>query len=242
MEWTDDAVILGARRHGETSLVVEVMTRHHGRHLGLVRGGRSTRQRAVMQAGNGVAVTWRARLDEHLGLFQIEPVTLRAGRLIETATALYALTHLTGLLRLLPERDPHEGLFEALEVVLDHLDTPTIAAPLLARVELQLLAELGFGLDLATCAVSGSTQELVFVSPKSGRAVSRQAGSAYADRLLALPAFVREGFLGDTIAGSDIAAAFALTGHFLARHVYEPRGLPLPDSRALFLAALARGV
>jgi DNA repair protein RecO (recombination protein O) len=240
MEWTDDAVILGARRHGETSLVVEVMTRGHGRHLGLVRGGRSARHRAVMQAGNSVAVTWRARLDEHLGLFQIEPVTLRAGRLIETGSALYALTHLAGLLRLLPERDPHEGLFEALGVVLDHLDSPAIAAPLLVRFEVQLLAELGFGLDLATCAVTGGTQELVFVSPKSGRAVSRQAGAAYADRLLPLPAFVREGFLGDTIPGGEIAAAFALTGHFLTRHVYEPRGLAMPDSRAAFLSNLAR--
>lgn len=240
MQWTDQAVILGARKHGESSVIVEAMTRGHGRHLGLVRGGRSARMSALIQPGNIVDLTWRARLDEHLGLFSIEANDLKAGLFLEQAASLFGLGHLAGLLRLLAEREPHPGLYQAMLVVLEHLDEPNIAAPLLVRFELALLAELGFGLDLSACAVSGGTQELVFVSPKSGRAVSRQAGSAYADRLLALPAFVRDGFLGDSISAGEIVAGFALTGHFLLRDVYEPRGMNAPDERASFVSSVLK--
>jgi DNA repair protein RecO (recombination protein O) len=125
-------------------------------------------------------------------------------------------------------------------VLLDHLGEPAIAAPLMVRFELRLLRELGFGLDLASCAVTGATQELVHVSPKSGRAVSRAAGEPYADRLLPLPAFVRDGFLGAEVTGAEIAQGFRLTGHFLMRDVYEPRGLALPDERAVFVEAASR--
>lgn len=242
MEWTDEAVILGARRHGESSVILEAMTRRHGRHLGLLRGGRSSRMRAVIQPGNGVTLVWRARLDEHLGQFGVEAAELRAGRFLEKAASLFGLGHLAALLRLLPERDPHEGLFEALLVVLDHLEEPSLAAPLMVRFELAILSELGFGLDLSACAVTGATQELVFVSPKSGRAVSAKAGEAYADRLLALPAFVRDGFMGESVTPAQVAAGFSLTGHFLRRDVYEPRGVSQPDERAAFIAAaLGRG-
>jgi DNA repair protein RecO (recombination protein O) len=238
MEWTDEAVILGARRHGESSVIVEAMTRGHGRHLGLVRGGRSRRMSALIQPGNGVTLTWRARLDDHLGQFAIEGTELRAGRFLDDAASLFGLGHLAGLLRLLPERDPHEGLYHALLVVLEHLDSPDVAAALMVRFELALLADLGFGLDLSACAVSGATQDLVFVSPKSGRAVSARAGEAYAARLLALPAFVSDRFMGDHVTSEQIAAGFALTGHFLRRNIYEPRGLVPPDERASFLAAV----
>ncbi len=240
MEWSDEGVILGVKRHGESSVILEAMTRGHGRHLGLVRGGRSARLRAVLQPGNEVALTWRARLDEHLGLFAVEGRDLRAGRLMARAASLYGLTHLAGLIRLLPERDPHEGLYDALRVVLEHLEEPAVAAALVIRFELEMLRELGFGLDLSACAVTGATQELVHVSPKSGRAVSAQAGAPYADRLLALPRFVRDGYALDGIGATELAAGFALTGHFLRRHIYEPRGLGPPDERAAFIAAVAR--
>jgi DNA repair protein RecO (recombination protein O) len=240
MQWTDEAVILGARKHGESSVIVETMTREHGRHLGLVRGGRSVRMSALLQPGNIVDVTWRARLDEHLGQLSLEANDLRAGRFLDHAASLFALGHLAGLIRLLAEREPHPGLYRALVVMLEHLDAPEIAAPLVVRFELALLAELGFGLDLSSCAVTGATQELIHVSPKSGRAVSRQAGAPYADRLLALPAFVRDGFLGDTITIDEIIAGFRLTGHFLARDVYQARGLPVPAERESFLAVLQK--
>jgi DNA repair protein RecO (recombination protein O) len=241
MEWTDDAVILGLRRHGEGSLILEAMTRAHGRHLGLVRAGRSGRLAAALQAGNSLAVTWRARLDEHLGAYQVEPTVMRAGHLMGSGAALYGLTHLCGLARLLPEREPHEGIHDALCVALDHLDSTALSGPLIVRFELAILAELGFGLDLSECAATGATQELVYVSPKSGRAVSAKAGAPYADRLLRLPPFVMDGFLGDSVSAAELADGFRLTGLFLDRHIYEPRGLRAPDERAALIAALMRG-
>ncbi|MCX7341670.1 MAG: DNA repair protein RecO [Hyphomicrobiales bacterium] len=237
MEWTDDGIILGGKRHGENSVILEVLTRQHGRHLGLVLGGRSARLSSVLQPGNGAVVTWRARLDEHLGQFRVEATHLRAGHLIDAAASLYGLSHLAGLIRLLPERDPYERLYDALQVVIEHLDAPRIAAPLIVRFELALLAELGFGIDLSACAVTGATQELVYVSPRSGRAVSARAGADYADRLLPLPAFARDGFLGDSITPAQLEQGFTLTGHFLARHVYGPRGIETPPERARFITA-----
>lgn len=237
MEWSDEAVIIGVRRHGESAAIVEAMTRAHGRHLGIVLGGRSERLRPLLQPGNGVSVRWRARLDEHLGNFQLEPLAMRAGRLMERAASLYGLTYAASLLRLLPERDPHEALYEATCVLVDHLDTPEVAAPLMVRFEMAMLTELGFGLDLSACAATGATQELIYVSPRSGRAVSARAGAPYADRLLPLPAFVRGGFDGDTAPAEDVRAGFRLTGHFLEGHVFEPRGQPMPDERAAFLSA-----
>ena len=239
MEWRDDGIILGVRRHGETAAIVEAMTRGHGRHLGLVRGGRSQRQQPVLQPGNHVELTWRARLDEHLGHFQIEPLALNAGRLIGSALAVYGLQLVAALLRLVPERDPHPRLFEALGVVLDHLDQPLLAAELVARFELLVLEEIGFGLDLSACAATGRADDLAYVSPKSGRAVSRAAGAPWADRLLPLPAFL-DLSIGQRADRDAIAAAFRLSGHFLARHVWEPRGLREPEARVSFVAAVLR--
>jgi DNA repair protein RecO (recombination protein O) len=237
MEWTDEAIVLGMRRHGEANAILEVMTRTHGRHLGLVRGGAGSRMRPILQPGNGVRATWRARLDEHLGHFTIEGMQLRAGAFMIAAHAAYGITHLAALCRLLPERDPHEAVHEALQAVLDHLDNRVLAAALVARFELAMLGELGFGLDLDQCAATGALAELIYVSPKSGRAVSRAAGEPWQDRLLRLPAFLREE--GQPALG-DVAAAFALTGFFLARHVLEPRGAALPDARERFIAAVLR--
>ena len=179
MQWTDEGIIIGTRRHGETSLIVELMTPAHGRHLGLVRGGRSRRLQPILQPGNSVAATWRARLDEHLGTYTVEPTTQRASRLIEGAAGLYGIQMLAGLLRLLPERDPHPRLYEGLASILDWFDEPLVAGALIVRFELKLLDDLGFGLDLERCAATGSNDDLAYVSPKSGRAVSRSAGDAY---------------------------------------------------------------
>lgn len=240
MEWTDEGVILGTRRHGETSLIVELMTLAHGRHLGLVRGGRSRKRQPVLQPGNSVAAAWRARLNEHLGHFSVEGTTLRAAQLMESATGLYGIQVVAGMLRLLPEREPHRQLYEGLLAILDWLDEPITAGAVLARFEARILKELGFGLDLDRCAATGNTDELVYVSPKTGRAVSRGAGEPYNDRLLTLPGFMIESGETQSPSAADILAGFRLTGYFLARHVYEPRGIEAPAARERFLALLAR--
>jgi DNA repair protein RecO (recombination protein O) len=238
MEWRDEGIVVGVRRHGETSVLLELMTREHGRHLGLVRGGRSSRLQPVLQAGNGVEAVWRARLHDQLGTYTVEATRLRAAELMPSAAALYGLGHLGQLVRLLPERDPHPGLYEALEIVLGSFGELRAAAALIIRFELALLADLGVGLDLAACAVTGRREDLAYVSPKSGRAVSRQAAEPWLDRLLALPPFLHEGQGRAWPSRDDIARGFALTGHFLNRNVYEARGLPPPETRAAFIAAV----
>lgn len=238
MEWTDQGIILATRRHGETSLILELMTAAHGRHLGLVRGGRSRRQQPFLQPGNSVEVKWRARLHEHLGNFTIEPTAQRASRLMEGPTGIYGLQLLAALLRLLPERDPHPMLYGALEAILDALDGPMTGAELLVRFELALLNELGFGLDLASCAATGSNDALAYVSPRTGRAVSEAAGAPYRTRLLRLPPFLAGDRSVRPVGGADLRDAFALTGYFLHRHVFEPRGLEHPPARARFIAMI----
>jgi DNA repair protein RecO (recombination protein O) len=242
MQWSEEGIVLGVRRHGETSAIAELMTRQRGRHLGLVRGGAGPRLQAVLQPGNRVAATWRARLDEHLGNYTVEGVRLRAGALLSRPHALYGVVHLAALARLLPERDPHPAVHDSLDAILDHIADPRLAGVLVARFEVLMLAELGFGLDLDTCAVTGTAADLVYVSPKSGRAVSRAAGAPWHDRLLPLPAVLAgEAPVGTVAAtGEALAQAFRTTGYFLGRHVFEPRGLPLPDARAHFVAALTR--
>ena len=157
MEWRDEGLIIGVRRHGEGSAIVEALTRAHGRHLGLVRGGRSARLRATLQPGNTIGLVWRARLDEHLGSFAVEPLSLRAGRLMASALALAGINYVAALVRVLPERDPHEAVYEAASVIAEALDDGALAPTLLARFEAQILAECGFRLDLSHCAATGAT-------------------------------------------------------------------------------------
>ena len=237
MEWRDEGIVIGVRRHGESSTILEAMTRGHGRHLGLVRGGRSPRLQSALQPGNSLGLVWRARLDEHLGAYAVEPLALRAGRLIASGLALSGIVYLGSLLRLLPERDPHESLFEALELIADRLDDPDLAPALVARFEAQVLAECGFALDLERCAATGVREDLIYVSPKSGRAVSAAAGAPYRERLLPLPGFLRPGAAASAPTSAEIADAFRLTGFFLLRDLFAPRGQPLPDARRAFLAA-----
>jgi DNA repair protein RecO (recombination protein O) len=239
MEWTDEGIVLGVRRHGEANAILEVMTHGHGRHLGLVRGGAGTRMRPVLQPGNVVRATWRARLDEHLGHYVVEGLQLRAAALFQIAHALYGVTHLAALCRLLPERDPHPLVHADLAAVLDRIDDPVAVAVSVARFELKLLAELGFGLDLDRCAATGEAGDLGYVSPKSGRAVSRKAGEPWHDRLLPLPAFLLDDVPARPTAG-ELAEGFAVTGFFLGRYVLEPRGLRSPEARERFIAAAMR--
>jgi DNA repair protein RecO (recombination protein O) len=241
MEWRDQGIVLGIKRHGETSVIAEVMTHARGRHLGLVRNGRSRTMLPVLQPGNLLDLTWRARLDEHLGNFTAEPVSYRAATLMEHAASLHGVQALAALLRLLPERDPHPHLFDMLNVVLDHLADASGAGELFVRFELAVLNDLGFGLDLAECAATGTREDLTFVSPKSGRAVSRQAGLPYEDKLFHLPEFLKEGSR-KAATRENLAEAFRMTRFFLDRHVYEPRGLEPVAARDGFIRAVLDGL
>ena len=251
MEWTDEGIVIGVRRHGESSAIAELLTREHGRHLGLVRGGAGSRMRPLLQPGNSVRAVWRARLDEHLGTYAIEGLRLRAAALLEASHGAYGVTHLASLARLLPERDPHEDIFALLEHSLDDFADIRGAAVHLVRFELAMLAELGFGLDLEHCAATGEARNLIYVSPKSGCAVSRAAGEPWRDRLLRLPPFLRQGeddsggrsdqdLSDQCLSNQDLLDGFQLTGHFLLRHVLEPRGQSHSDARAGFINALTR--
>ncbi|HXX04865.1 MAG TPA: DNA repair protein RecO [Xanthobacteraceae bacterium] len=236
MQWTDEGIVLGVRRHGETSVILELMTAVRGRHLGLVRGGVGSRLRGVLQPGNSLRATWRARLDDHLGNYAVEGLNLRAAGFLTAAHAVHGVTHLAALCRLLAEREPHGHVHDALEEILDALADPAAVAPMVARFELAFLAELGFGLDLSSCAATGAKDDLVYVSPRSGRAVSRAAGEAYKEKLMRLPEFLRAD--SEPVSAADLADAFALTGFFLERHAFAPRGSPVPEARARFVSAI----
>jgi DNA repair protein RecO (recombination protein O) len=234
MDWQDRGLIIGVRKHGETSVILEVLTEAHGRHMGLVRGGRSRTMQPILQAGNSVALTWRARLEEHLGTFVVEGERLRAAHLMQSALGLHGLHHLAGLLRLLPERDPHSELWRLSELLADQLDNGARAPVLMLRFELALLADLGFGLDLSECTLTGRREDLAYVSPKSGRAVARHAAGPWRDRLLPLPDFLLQE--KQEAEAEQIGDAFRLLEHFLTRDVFAPRGLAMSVSRGAFQA------
>lgn len=237
MQWSDEGIVLFSRAHGETSAIVELLTAGHGRHLGLVRGGRSKRLRPVLQTGNLVNAEWRARLSEHLGSFGVELLDARAARILDDKMALAGLNSLAALARLLPEREPHARLYEAANLVIDALADGDHWPALLARWEMGLLDELGFGLDLSSCAGTGVTENLTYVSPKSGRAVSRKAGEPYKEKMLLLPAFLLPGNgQVETPTQSDVASGFHLTGFFLNKNVWAPRDLPPPAARERLIA------
>ena len=229
MEWTDIGIVLSTRPYGETGLIADMLTRGHGRHAGLVRGSKA---RAALQPGNGLSLTWRARLAEQLGSYTVELARARAGALMESRdglTGLNAFRAVTGAT--LPEHQPHTALHDAAEILLDAMVAEDIHhwAPLYVRWEAGLLEALGFGLDLSQCAATGVTDDLRYVSPRSGRAVSQTAGANYAPRLLALPEF-----LVGSAEVPDLAAARAglkLTGYFLLERVFAPHGREMPQAR-----------
>jgi DNA repair protein RecO (recombination protein O) len=253
MEWRDSGFVLTSRRHGESGLIVELLTREQGRHAGLVRGGQSPRRRALLQPGNEVTAQWRGRLPEHLGAFECELIAAHAAPLLDDPDRLAALNAALALLvAALPEREPQPELYEPLGGLLRAL-TPTLPSPTggggsgwrrlatetsdsplnwaVAYVswECGLLAALGFGLDLGRCAATGARDDLAYVSPRSGRAVSREAGRPYHDKLLPLPEFLwRE---GGSATAEDIVGGLAMTRHFLLHHLLEPQGGRLPEAR-----------
>jgi len=237
MDFTDEGILISSKPLGEANTIAELLTAGHGRHLGLVRGGRSRRMRPLMQLGNRLSVTWRARLSDHLGGFNVEMLEPHAARVLDDQTALAAIGSLTGLAKHLPERDPHPQLYYGALEVLGALDDVHVWPALLVRWEMLLLQDLGFGLDLSECAATGTDADLIYVSPRSGKAVSRDAGQPYCDRLLKLPRFLLE---DDAPTPADVLAGFILTGHFFERDVLSPHGLTLPAARTRLIELLAR--
>ena len=229
MDWRDDGIVLSLRKHGESSVVVHLLTREHGRHSGLVRGGNSKKQRGILQPGNEVHANWRARLEEHLGGYSIELLDGHAARLLSDPGRLAAMSSACAVANsCLAEREPHPDLFASLRALLTVLIEEEWAAAYVAW-ELSLLAELGFGLDLSQCVATGKTDDLIYVSPKSGCAVSAEAGADYRKKLLPLPQFlIGRGGAENAALGDGLK----LTGYFLDRYMLGPHGKLLPDARA----------
>ncbi len=231
MQWNDSAIILSSQPYGENGSLVRLLTHQHGLYAGIVRGGASGRQRGIYQPGNVVEATWKARLPEHLGMLSAELLSSSAALFLDDPLRLNALTALCALTQgTLPERQAEEALFLQLLHLLASLkrNTPGWLEEVV-WFESALLTEMGFGLDLTECAATGKTDRLCYVSPKSGRAVSEEAGSPYKDKLLALPAFLR----GEnrSVSNDDIIAGLRLTGYFLEKHGFAPKGRPLPPAR-----------
>lgn len=228
MEWNDEAIVISVRRHGETAAIVHLLTRDHGRAAGLVRGASGRELRGVLQPGNEVEAWWKARLADHLGHLRCELRAAHAAAALGDGGRLACLAAACALADVaLPEREPNPGVHESLGHLLRTLPEPGWAGRY-AHWELRLLKELGYGLDLAECAVTGLQSDLVYVSPRSGRAVSAAAGAPYRDRLLALPNFLLS---GEPASDADISIALALTGYFLERHVFAPQNALLPPAR-----------
>jgi len=233
MEWNDTAIVLSSRAHGETGAILDLLTRDHGRHAGLVRGGASRRVKPALQPGNTVHVQWRARLQEHLGSFTCELAHARAGELMDSRQALAGLNAFTAVTTAaMPEREAHAPVFLGGEILLDAMMTDDADhwLPLYVRWEAGLLEALGFGLDLAECAATGVKDGLAYVSPRTGRAVSRDGAGIYAARLFRLPAFLLDSG-ADEPTRAEVAAGLALTGHFLLERVLRPHGKDMPASR-----------
>lgn len=240
MEWREEGLLLSQRRHGESSAIIEVFTKEHGRHAGIVRGGASRKVAPVLQPGAQLDLSWRARLEDHLGTFAVEPVRSRAF-LMGDRVMLAGLNALTALLSFtLPEREPHPSLYGKTLAVLDMMEEGPFWTLAYLRWEMAVLEELGFGLALETCAVTGATEGLAYVSPRTGRAVSEAGAGEWAGRLLPLsPALVGggEGSVAEVVEGLRV------TGHFLETHLAPSLGdKRLPPSRARLVDLLARAV
>lgn len=230
MEFTDDGIILSARPHGETAAVVEILTPHHGRWAGLVYGGQGRTQRPVLQPGNSVRAAWKGRLNESLGHFTLELTHARAGELMQDRLSLAGLTAACAVAEAtLPEREAHGRAYHTMRILLDHLEDIDIWPALMARWELGLLAELGFGLTLDRCAATGVKDNLIYVSPKSACAVSVEAGEPYKDRMLPLPAFLRDASAETSLA--DVLDGLRTTGHFIETRILHLANRDLPEAR-----------
>ena len=239
MEWRGRGLLLGTRRHGESSVIAEVFTPDRGRHAGIVRGGISRKKSAALQPGSDVDVHWRARLEEHLGSFTLEPLRSRSAEAMADRMALATLSAAAALLLFtLPEREPHPDLFNSTELLFDLLDRPELLPLAYLRWERVLLEELGFGLDLDRCAVTGATEGLIYVSPRTGRAVSQAGAGEWVDRLLHLPPVLLGQGEGTD---ADAADGLRLTGYFLQNHLAAQMGdRPLPEARARLIDRITR--
>jgi DNA repair protein RecO (recombination protein O) len=240
MDWRDEGILIAARRHGESAAIIEVLTREHGRHAGVVRGGAGRRMTPILQPGARLSLEWTARLEEHIGTFRVDPIAARTAAIMADRAALAALGSVTALIAAaLPERDAHPELYGRSLGLVEALGAAPDWPARYAAWELALLAELGFGLDLGRCALTGTAADLAWVSPKSGRAVNRAAGAPWADRLLPLPGFLRGE--GTDPEAAELAAALALTGHFLETRVAPtlPRQA-LPAARGRAVEAILR--
>lgn len=238
MDWRDEGFVLSTRKHGETSVILEVFSADHGRHAGVVRGGVSRKMTPILQPGAQLDLTWRARLSDHIGTFVVEPLRARTDALSDRL-ALAGLNTVTALLGFcLPDREPHPALYHQSTQLLDLLGQNEIWPLAYLRWEMALLTDLGYGLDLTSCAVTGATEGLIYVSPKSGRAVSAQGAGDWADRLLPLPpVLLGQGAAEDT----DILSALTTTGYFLSEKLAPALGhKPLPETRAAFIDRLRR--
>lgn len=239
MEWRDHGILLSLRRHGEAAAIIDVFTEGHGRHAGVVPGGASRKQAPILQPGAQLDLTWRARLEDHIGTYRAEPLRSRAAAALSGRLALAGLNAVTALLSFaLAEREVHKPLYRRSEQLLDLLGQDEIWPLAYLNWELALLEELGFGLDLSACAATGINDELIYVSPKSGRAVSRHGAGEWAERMLPLPPCLRgEGPAPD----AEIAEGLRTTGYFLEHRLAPALGhRPLPEARARFVDLFAR--
>lgn len=238
MEFEDDAFVLSARAHGETGAIVELLTARHGKYAAHVAGGASRKMKPFLQAGAQVLVQYRARVSDQLGSAQLEPVGEGPSALFDDRLALAGLSAAAAVAAgALPEREPHPGAYLAFEALTHALTLPEIWPAVFVRFEAGLLQDLGFGLDLSKCTVTGVVDDLVYVSPRTGRAVSRDAGAPYKDRLLALPPFMLSSQSG--LGAGDVRAGLDLTGHFLEAFVFHPQNRPLPPARVWLVDRLA---
>jgi DNA repair protein RecO (recombination protein O) len=239
LDWTDDAIVLSAQRHGENSLVVTLLTASHGRHAGLVRGGQSARSRGTWQTGNRVLARWGARLAEHLGTLSGELAHSPLASLLDEPDRLAALSAAAAVADVaLPDREPCPGAYESFDALLHAIERKPDWSEQYVAWELALLAELGFGLDLSSCAATGTADDLAYVSPKSGRAVSREAGRPYADKLLPLPGFLAHRGANARAEPAALVDGLFLTRYFLRHHVLHDR--PLPAARERLIDRLRR--
>lgn len=230
MEFESDAFVLSARSHGETGAIVDLLTEDRGRWMAHVAGGASRRMKPFLQAGARVIVHYRARTADQLGSAQLEPVGEGPSSLFDDPLALAGLSAAAAVTQgALPEREPHPGAFLAFEALLSAFAHPDVWPAVFVRFEAGLLDELGFGLDFSKCAATGSMENLIYVSPRTGRAVSRAAGEPYADRMLALPPFLLGNQAG--LREGEVGQGLDLTGHFLEAFVFNPLNKPLPPAR-----------
>lgn len=241
MQWTDTAIILSTRKFGETSAVAHILTAAHGVQAGVVRGAMSKTNRGILQPGNIINATWNARLSEQLGTLKCELLTAHAAHLMNDAPRLYALTSACALIeQSLPDRHPYPQLFLMLHTFLTTLQTSEHWPEAHIFLEIEILAEAGFGLDLETCAATGTTKNLTYVSPKSGRAVSESAGAPYHEKLLPLPAFLLPGYKKNRVEPAEILAGLQLTGYFLENWLLTPHKRKMPAARARYVHWMAR--